>query len=243
MYFSNTLRWFEITNRIFAAQIKNQYNMKSNFIKITLMAFLVVGAFACKNNETETVADLDEAALATEGNVEYVVDTEASKILWEASKPGTTHNGTISLESGVFAINNNEVEAGKFNVEINSIVVEDLEGDEKAGLEAHLKGTAEGKETDFFDGANYPLATFELTGIENDIVKGNLTIKDVTNAVEFPAKQTIENDVLRLESDAFILDRTKWGINFGSKSIFPNLGDKFVSDDMKITISIVAKKA
>lgn len=217
--------------------------MKSNLIKITLMSFLVVGAFSCKNNETETSAELQDAAEATEGNVEYIVDTEASKILWEASKPTATHHGTISLQSGSFAINNGEVEAGNFLVDINSIVVEDLEGDDRAGLEAHLKGTAEGKEGDFFDQSKYPTAKFEMTGIENNIVKGNLTIKDKTNAVEFPATYTVDGKVLKLESQTFVLDRTKWGINFGSKSVFPNLGDKFVSDDMKMTISILAKKA
>ena len=209
--------------------------MKSNLIKITLMSFLVVGAFSCKNNETETAAELQDAAEATEGNVEYIVDTEASKILWEASKPTATHNGTISIQSGVFAINNGEVEAGNFLVDINSIVVEDLEG--------HLKGTAEGKEGDFFDGSNYPTAKFEMTGIENNMVKGNLTIKDKTNAVEFPATYTIDGNMLKLESETFVLDRTKWGVNFGSKSIFSNLGDNFVNDDMKIIISIIANKA
>lgn len=217
--------------------------MKSNFIKIALMSFLVVGAFSCKNNETEVSEELQNAATATEGNVEYIVDTQVSKITWEASKPTATHHGTIDLQEGVFAVNQGEVEAGNFVVAINTIAVEDLQGDDRAGLEAHLKGTAEGKEGDFFDGAKYPTATFEMTGIENNLVKGNLTIKDKTNAVEFPAVFSLNGDVLKLESEAFILDRTKWGINFGSKSVFPNLGDKFVSDDMKITISILANKA
>ena len=82
-----------------------------------------------------------------------------------------------------------------------------------------------------------------MTGIENNVVKGNLTIKDKTNAIEFPATVTMEGDKMMLKSETFEIDRTKWDVNYGSKSIFPNLGDKFINDAMKITVSLVANKA
>ncbi|HLW32671.1 MAG TPA: YceI family protein, partial [Aequorivita sp.] len=128
-------------------------------------------------------------------------------------------------------------------IDMQSIVVEDLQGEDKARLEAHLIGKVEGKEGDFFNATEFPNAKFEMTGIENNIVRGNLTIKDLTHAIEFPATVTIEGDTLVLKSEQFEIDRTKWGVNFGSKSIFPNLGDKFVSDTMKLTVSLQAKKA
>ncbi len=163
--------------------------------------------------------------------------------MWEGSKPTGTHHGTIQLESGTIHLNEGKVEAGNFVIDMNSITDEDLEGDQKANLEAHLKGTVEGKEGDFFNVNEFPTAKFEMTGIENNIVKGNLTIKNKTNAVEFPATVTMEGDKLMLKSETFELDRTKWDVNYGSKSIFPNLGDKFISDTMKITVSLVATKA
>ena len=218
--------------------------MKSTFLKISLMAFIAIGAFACKNNtEKEANLPVEEAAEATEMAVTYNVDTEASQIMWEGAKPTGTHNGTIRLSSGTVAVNNGTVEAGNFVIDMNSITDGDLTGEEKASLEAHLKGTAEGKEGDFFNVKEYPNATFEMTGIENNMVKGNLTIKDKTNAVEFPATVTIEGDKMMLKSDTFEIDRTKWGVNYGSKSIFPNLGDKFINDEIKITVSLVANKA
>ncbi len=217
--------------------------MKSTTLKITMLAFLAVGAFSCKNAEKETETVTEKAAEATETAVEYKVDTDASQIMWEGSKPTKTHNGTIALSSGTFHVNEGAVEAGNFVIDMNSINVEDLEGDGKANLEAHLKGTAEGKEGDFFNANKYPTAKFEMTGIENNVVKGNLTIKDKTNAVEFPATVTMEGDKMTLKTEKFELDRTKWGVNYGSKSIFPNLGDKFVSDAMTITLSLVATKA
>ncbi|MCB0465498.1 MAG: YceI family protein [Aequorivita sp.] len=207
------------------------------------MAFLTVGAFSCKNNEKESETALEQAAKATEKALDYSVDIDASQIAWEGSKPTGTHHGTIKLSSGTIHLNEGKPEAGNFVIDMNSINDEDLEGDQKANLEAHLKGTVEGKEGDFFNVNEFPTAKFEMTGIENNIVKGNLTIKDKTNAIEFPATINVEGDKMVLKSETFEIDRTKWGVNFGSKSIFPSLGDKFINDTIKITVSLVAKKA
>ena len=216
--------------------------MKSTFLKISLMAFIAMGAFACKNTEKEAEMPMEEVAEATEMAATYTVDTNASQITWEGAKPTGSHHGTIKLVSGTVSVNNGVVEAGNFVIDMNSINDEDLEGEQKANLEAHLKGTAEGKEGDFFNVNQYPTAKFEMTGIENDMVKGNLTIKDKTNAVEFLAKVSVEGDKLMLKSEAFEIDRTKWDVNYGSKSIFQNLGNKFLNDEIKITVSLVANK-
>lgn len=217
--------------------------MKSTTLKLTVMAFLAFGVFSCKNNENKEEQVLEAAAEASETAISYEVDTDASVIKWEGKKPTATHYGTVKLSSGVLMANNRVFEAGSFVIDMATINDEDLEGDEKAYLEAHLKGTVEGKEGDFFDITKYPTASFELTGIEGDTVKGNLTIKDKTNPVEFTANVQVTDDELIIESEEFGLDRTKWGINFMSRSIFTDLGDKFVNDTMNITVYIVAKKA
>ena len=40
--------------------------MKSTFLKISLMAFIAMGAFACKNTEKEAEMPMEEVAEATE---------------------------------------------------------------------------------------------------------------------------------------------------------------------------------
>lgn len=217
--------------------------MKSTTLKITIMAFLALSAFSCKNMENEADKTTAQAAEATAMATEYTIDTTASQIMWEGSKPTGSHHGTMKLSSGTIHLNEGKAEAGNFVIDMNSINDEDLDGNQKANLEAHLKGTAEGKEGDFFNVQEFPTAKFEMTSIENNVVKGNLTIKDKTNAIEFPATVTMEGDKMMLKSEAFEIDRTKWGVNYGSKSIFPNLGDKFINDTMKITVSLVAEKA
>lgn len=227
---------------MFAAYLKNHI-MKSTILKSTMLAFILVGTISCKNNETEAEKKIEEAAEASDMAFEYKVDTSASTITWEGSKPTATHHGNIKLSSGNFLVHENAIEAGSFVIDMNTITDEDLQGDDKSNLENHLKGTVDGKEGDFFNVKEYPNATFELTGIVNNMVKGNLTIKDKTNPIEFPASIVVNGDELKLNTEQIELDRTKWGVNYGSKSIFPNLGDKFVSDIMKIKLSLVAKKA
>ena len=198
--------------------------------------------FSCNNNKNHTEEVLEDVAEASDLAQAYKVDTDGSFIRWEGSKPGTTHYGTVKLSSGTLLVEEGKLAAGNFTIDMTSITVEDLEGEYKSNLEAHLKGTAEGKEGDFFNTKEFPNAKFELTSVEGNTVKGNLTLKDKTNAVEFPATIKSDDEQMIIETDKFELDRTKWGINFMSKSIFSDLGDKFISDTMTISLYIVTKK-
>ncbi|HAT65925.1 MAG TPA: lipid-binding protein, partial [Flavobacteriaceae bacterium] len=75
------------------------------------------------------------------------------------------------------------------------------------------------------------------------MVSGNLTIKDKTHNISFPATISMEGNVLKLTSETFTIDRTQWGVNFGSKTVFDNLGEKFISDDIELTVNLVANKS
>lgn len=216
--------------------------MKLVTVKITVLAVLAFGVFSCKNNE-KAEETLEAVAEASESAASYQVNTDQSVIHWEGKKPTATHHGTVSLSSGTLLAHDGKIEAGNFTIDMATISVEDLEGDEKEYLEAHLKGLLEGKEGDFFDTTNFPNAIFELVSIDGNVVKGNLTIKDKTNAVEFPAEISVNDEELVIKSDQFDLDRTKWGINFMSRSVFTDLGDKFVNDTMKIKVHVVAKRS
>ncbi|RMA57905.1 YceI family protein [Ulvibacter antarcticus] len=221
--------------------------MKKSILKISLIAFISLGVVSCKDSKDKTNEATIEAAEASNTATDYTVNTTNSVISWEGNKPTGSHVGNIRLSAGSISINKNEIEAGNFTIDMNSIVDKDLEGEDKANLEAHLKGTVAGKEGDFFDVNTYPTATFEITNSTTSApgkttIKGNLTIKDKTNPIEFPATITLTEGKLLIKSETFSIDRTKWGVNYGSKSIFDNLGDKFISDEMKLTVELHATK-
>ncbi|MDX1472244.1 MAG: YceI family protein, partial [Flavobacteriaceae bacterium] len=57
-----------------------------------------------------------------------------------------------------------------------------------------------------------------------------------------PVTVTDNGDTVTLTSDTFTIDRTKWDVNYGSKSVFDNLGDNFINDDIELKINITADK-
>lgn len=222
--------------------------MKRIFINAFVIAGLGLAFSGCKNNNNEAeTAEVKEAATAEAEATEFTVDTAESVIEWQGEKPTGTHTGTIKVSKGSFAANDSIIESGTFVIDMNSIEVTDLEGDQKANLEAHLKGTVEGKEGDFFNVNEFPEATFEVTGITEEegqsMMQGNLTIKEETKNIAFPVAISNEGETIMITSEEFTIDRTKWNVNYGSKSVFDGLGDKFINDDVTLKINLKAKKA
>ena len=216
-----------------------------------VVAVVTTATVACRNDKENPVeaSEAQETAMTSEEAVTYEIDTTASTIKWRGTKPTGEHIGSIDVQNGQIIVDKEKISGGKVVIDMNSIAVLDEGRDEKSrtNLENHLKGTVEGKETDFFNVLKYPTAIFEITGLtqENGIkmLEGNLTIKDQTKHISFPVTTKVENNQLSLESETFVIDRTDWGVNYGSKSVFDDLGDKFISDDMELTINVKAIKS
>jgi len=222
--------------------------MKRFFLNTFIVAGLGLAVTGCKDNNKEAdMSEAKEVATAEAESMEFAVDTAASVIEWKGEKPTGTHTGTIKVTDGSFMANDSVVESGTFVIDMKSIEVTDLEGDEKSNLEAHLKGTVEGKEGDFFNVTEFPEATFEVTGVMEkegqSMLQGNLTIKEETKNVSFPVSISKDGENIEITSEEFTIDRTKWNVNYGSKSVFDGLGDKFINDEIVLTINLKAKKA
>ena len=222
--------------------------MKKVFLNAFVVASLGLAVTGCKDNNNEAnVEDAKEAATAEAEAMEFKVDTSASTIEWQGEKPTGTHTGTIQVTGGTFMANDSTIQSGTFVIDMKSIEVTDLEGEEKANLEAHLMGTVEGKEGDFFNVNKFPEAKFEVTGItEKDgqsILQGNLTLKEETKNISFPVSISKDGETYSITSEEFTIDRTDWNVNYGSKSVFDGLGDKFINDDIQLKIDLKAKKA
>lgn len=223
-------------------------------MKNLLGLFLFAGLFlsqSCKQTEGEK-AEVTEAVevKAATGNI-IAVDTDASTVNWVGTKPTGTHEGTIKLAQGSLTIDNNKVAGGSFVLDMNSITNTDMDGDMKAGLEAHLKGTSEGKEDHFFNVAEHPTGTFEISKVvtlsgdetANSSVYGNLTLKGITKAIGFKAMINVNDGQVTVTTPQFTIDRTQWGINYNSKSVFEDLGDKFINDEIGLSINLTAGRA
>ena len=73
-------------------------------------------------------------------------------------------------------------------------------------------------------------------------VEGDLTIKDKTNTITFPAtiKQEANGQVVAEATTK--IDRTKWGLTAGSASFFDNLADNAIDDMIELSFKLVANK-
>lgn len=213
-----------------------------------MVAFLSV-MVSCKNDSGAKATTTAAAAAADATGKTYTVDTAASMIMWEGSKIAGTHAGTMNIKDGSISVEKGAVTGGKFTIDMNSINVTDLEGEKKAYLESHLKGSSDDNADDFFNVAKYPTATFEitkLTALDNDadashLVYGNLTLKEQTKQIGFRSKIEVTAAGISVSTPKFTIDRTQWGIKYGSDKFFDNLKDKAINDNMSIQIKLMAK--
>ncbi|MEZ4853895.1 YceI family protein [Flavobacterium sp.] len=220
--------------------------MKKTILSLAVVSFVFFTS--CKNEKTseetvvdETVETMVEEPVATA--FDYTIETGNSVIDWKGTKPTGEHMGTVALKSGGFMVADNVVTGGEFVIDMNSITVTDLQGDEKAGLEGHLKGTGEEEKADHFFNVNkFPTGEFKIKSVVDGKVTGDLTLKGVTNEVSFPAKIEVNENGVSLVSEAFKIDRTKWGVNYSSKSVFDDLKDKFINDEIELTVKVKAVK-
>jgi len=223
--------------------------MKRKVINSLLVLLLIATAASCKSDKKTETSDVKETTVTSDLASTYNVNLEQSKINWTGSKPAGQHNGQVSLSESRLAVNAGELQGGDITIDMTTINVLDLEGQEKEDLENHLKGYANGKEDHFYNVNKYPEANFEITGVENKdgqtMLSGNLTLKETSKNITFPVQISMNeaDDSLILTSEDIVLDRTEWGIKFMSKSFVENLGDKFIDDQMKIAFDLKAYKA
>ena len=212
-------------------------------LTLALVSFIVFTSCK-KENQTETTETIEVA----ESNPNYSVDTANSIINWTGAKPTGTHTGTIALKEGAFEVTDGKVTGGSFTIDMNTITVTDLEGDDKAALEGHLKGTGDDAESadHFFNVKQHPTSDYKIVSIDEAngafFVKGVLTMKGISKPVDFPAEITVTDTSVSLVSDPFKINRTSWNVNYASKSLFDNLKDKFINDDIELVVKVTAKK-
>jgi len=220
--------------------------MKKGILNVFIVVVIATTLIGCKKTKEANTSDAEAAAVSESTTQKYVTDVTKSSIEWKGFKPTGTHNGTINIDTGVFQFDNGTIQSGTFLIDMNSITNLDMEGDMKMNLENHLKGTVEGKEGDFFNVNQFPTGAFEITGVEDAggkiMLSGNLTLKGVKNNITFPVSISTEGESLTITSEPFTIDRTKWDVNYGSKSVFDNLGDKFINDEIELKINVVAFK-
>jgi polyisoprenoid-binding protein YceI len=173
----------------------------------------------------------------------YPVVPGASLIQWTGRNANGRHYGTVALAGGKAQVASGEI-TGAFEVDMTSIQNINLKGDPlESVLVDHLKSD------DFFFVRMFPTARLTLRSVipmddatpteANYEITGDLTLRGITKTLRLPAT------VNRLAEGGFAaeahfdIDRTRWGVIYGSARFFKHLGMHQVYDVISFEVRVV----
>lgn len=215
---------------------------------------------SCGGTQGSEQAKTTEAKAITQSNAEghiLPVDTAASKLLWTGSKlVGSSHTGYAPISEGQVSVAGDQITGGKIVIDLKGLQPTDQDAESNEKLKKHLSSS------DFFSVDSFPTASFEITKIEkgaaqsvnatpdsgkdakaagihsNTTVTGNLTIKGIAKSISFPAEIHADSTAVSFTA-AFAIDRTAWGVNYGSEN---SIKDKIINKNIDFQINIKAGK-
>ena len=192
-------------------------------MKQILFAAFMIFAFSSSANTTDPTNDHETKT----------IQTDASSIVWTGKKVTGSHTGTIKVKSGNLEFHNGVLKGGMITIDMNSMVCTDLDKSTAPKLEGHLKSD------DFFGVPSHPTATLKITNASPAQARGgyditaDITIKGITKSITFSA--LVGSDEA---SSKVTINRTDFGIKYGSGSFFDNLGDKMIYDNFDLELTL-----
>lgn len=166
----------------------------------------------------------------------FKANIEKTELKWTGKKVTGQHQGQIKLQSGNLNLKDGKIVGGNFVIDMNSITDEDLTD---AGYNQKLIGHL--KSDDFFGVEKFPTATLSITeattftgNLAN--VKANLTIKGITNPIEFTVNRNGN-----IYTSNIAVNRAKYDVRYGSGTFFQNLGDKVIDDIFTLDVKLVVE--
>jgi polyisoprenoid-binding protein YceI len=223
-----------------------KWSIKIKMALLTLMAaMLIIACDKAPKGDDAKITDKDEPVAAV--GQTFTVDTAQSWVRFTGNGVGKNHPGMFKLSYGTVGVDNDSISGGTFVIDIRSMRMAQPGKDIAGKLSPHLLSG------DFFNAEKFGSAKFEITDIipytpkdgekslvegANFYVSGNLTIKDVTKNISFPARVDLDGATLKAKAN-FDIDRRQWQMNYGNDK---TLGDKFISETVNIELFLAARR-
>jgi polyisoprenoid-binding protein YceI len=172
----------------------------------------------------------------------YKLNPSTTSVEWVGTKVTGEHRGFVKIKEGSqIELKGGEISQGSITVDLNSLTVTDIQDPEYV-----TKFIGHMKSSDFFNTEKYPEAKLDITKStttkEGLAIEGKMTILGKTQPVKFTAK-TLKKTDSSLSSEAVVkIDRTKFGLKYGSGQFFKGLGDKMIHDEFTLNIKLEASK-
>lgn len=171
------------------------------------------------------------------------LNPKQSQINWKADKEiGSFHTGTVALKSGEVVFNKDQLSGGTIVIDMNSIAVTDIPVSDANNkkLVGHLVSD------DFFNVKKNQEAklviknTKQISPNKLEVV-GDLTIKDVTKPVKFPVEYS-RNGKSYSAKGKIVVDRTQFGIKYGSKNFFKLAADRIIKNEFELDFAVATNQ-
>jgi K(+)-stimulated pyrophosphate-energized sodium pump len=165
-----------------------------------------------KDNEVKFTNALQGA----DGN--YVANEGKDAITWMNKKSnGDTHSGNISFKDSEFTVENGLITKGEVDIDVVSIFANDSDdSSSNASLTGHMRDTSI-LAAAMFPNAKYLIKGSEICKEDGKIwLQGELDWRGYTRELWIPLDISNDNGTLVISSK-FSLDRTEWGVMYGSK--------------------------
>lgn len=224
--------------------MKTVFTIIGVLVVAILVIFLVSSRSADAPTDTATSTNYTSSEEMSElEDGEYTVSSEDSTVEWQAEKTlvsGYADAGFIPVEGGTVTVEGQAITAADVTLDAANITATET-SNTKFGVDRLTKHL---RSEDFLEVGTYPTATFSATNVTESeagyVVTGDLTIKGQTNEITFPATVGMADGEFVLDGST-VIDRTRWGIRYGSGSFFDDLGDNVISDEVEISFHIVGQ--
>jgi rhodanese-related sulfurtransferase len=170
------------------------------------------------------------------------LDMMESRIEWYGRNLLNKHWGTVAIKSGWIDCDEGKLRGGEFILDLTRITCTDL-----AGSPLHDVLVNHLQDHDFFDVARFPEARLVITraevigpdGAANLRITADLCLRGETHPVVFEAEAGVTQDGKAAAQATFAIDRTRWGVIYGSGKFFKRLAGHLVNDLIGFQIRVV----
>lgn len=167
----------------------------------------------------------------------YELDVKSSEVIWtgKAAVGNFALSGSLDAKAGGMEIKAGQLTGAQVIMDMKSI------SSEEKNLEKHLKNE------DFFDVKKYPTSSFSMKDggdviAGENVVTGQLTVKETEAAETFKVDIQLHGDAIHLTFDVAI-DRTKYGVVYNSPTVFKDLKNHAIADEIHLKGTLVFQKA
>lgn len=177
----------------------------------------------------------------------WAVQPGQSTLRWEGRNPNGGHDGAVTIKGGLLTVAGGQAD-GRVDIDPATIVNHDLAGHpSQSALIAHLLSD------DFLHVARHPEVAFAVNGIAalpeatlttpTHRIEGVLGLRGVSAPLTIDATVSAIGGGLIAAEAHFDLDRTRWGMIYGSARFFAHLGKHVVFDRVSIALRLVLAPA